>query len=301
MKNYIFLSVIFLSSVCFADENWQQHWENGRVFLSVAQHEKATLEFDHAVSLMSEEEITEYPFVLVDRAESEYSLGNYTKVMNVTEKALSSTNLTDHERLECGMKRIAALMKLGQEDAAVEEYKKYVIGCPLFPKYDYFKEKIIIRNMPDCEDYKKFARNLMISNFCNENDISEYDNTWVVNITKKYNCQIKKGNNINYAPRDSAHKKRGPAEAYACCGTVNKLAVAANVICGCVSTPFGPVTSTTCKVACALFIEGLRQAGEWCCNNGGIEEKCWKNFETWKVDFKREYPECPKPPKECVK
>ncbi len=277
--------------MCTANENWQQYWENGREYLSNSHYQEAALEFDQAVNLMSEEELEEYPYVLVDRAGIEYFLKNYVKVMEDTNRALSSKHLTDSERLECGMKRIAVFMQLGQEDEAVKEYKKHIIGCPLFPKYDYFKEKIIIRNILDCECYKKFLKNLMISDFCDESDISDYNDTWVVNITKKCDCQLKRP----YL----ASKTRGPDEAQACCNTVNKLAVAANVICSCVSTPFGPVTSTTCKVACAVFVEGIRQAGEWCCNNGGIEEKCWENFETWKVDFKKENPKCPRPPKEC--
>lgn len=161
MKRFMLLVMTFLSSICIANENWRQYWENGKEYLSDLNCEDAALEFDHAINLMSEEEQAEYPYVLVDRAESAYFLKNYIKVIDDTNKALLSKNLTDQERLECGMKRIAVFMQLGQEDAAVEEYKKHIIGCPLFPKYKKFEDKIVIRNIPDCECYKNCAKELM--------------------------------------------------------------------------------------------------------------------------------------------
>ena len=299
MKNYLQVLALFLFSYCYADNNWQDHWHKGCDYFSNSQYQNASLEFDQAILILSEEEQNQYPYVLVYRAESDYFLKNYERILLDTEKALKSNNLTENERLTCGMRRIAVFMQLGDENASVEEYKRYIIGCPLFPKYDYSKEKIIIRNIPDCAFYKESTKQLMISQFCeNENDISEYGNMWIINITK--NCECSKDiQNMESSLPVLEVAQRGPAEAQACCNTVNKLAVAANVICGCVSTPFGPVTSTTCKVACALFVEGVRQASEWCCNNGGVEEKCWKKFETWKVNFKEKNPKCPRPPKSC--
>lgn len=93
--------------------------------------------------------------------------------------------------------------------------------------------------------------------------------------------------------------ERGPEQIRACCNTVNKLATAANLICGCVPTPFGPITNTACKVACVVFVEAIREEAEWCCYNGGIEKKCWEKYDTWKNDFKRKNAKCPKPPHNC--
>jgi hypothetical protein len=220
-----------------------------------------------------------------------------------TEKALKSKNLTDEERLNCGMKRIAVFMKLGNEDAAVEEYKKYIIGCPLFPKYDFGKEKIIIRNVPDCKCYKNFAKELMLSDYCeNEEDICEYGNKWIVNVTKKdcNQCKITKKEDFpSHLLILDEGGERSPEQIRACCNTVNKLAAAANLICGCVTTPFGPITNTACKAACVVFVEAIREEAEWCCYNGGYEKKCWKKYDTWKNDFKRKNGNCPKPPHNC--
>lgn len=298
LKYALHFLTFFLCSHCFADNTWQYHWEKGYDLFSKSQHQDATSEFDQAICMMSEDEQNRYPYVLVYRAESDYFLQNYKRILDDTEKALNSRYLTEMDRLTCGMRRIAVFMQLGDENNSVEEYKKYIIGCPLFPKYDYTKEKIIVRNLPDCEFCRETTKQFMTSQFCKEtNDISEYDNMWIINITKDCNCSS------DQLPKISnpilSISKRGPAEIQACCNSVNRCAVAANVICGCITTPYGPGVDVGCKVTCAVFVEALREAGEWCCNNGGIEENCWEKFKTWKVDFQKKNPKCPKPPEKC--
>jgi hypothetical protein len=299
VKSYINLSIIFVCSVCFAD-NWQQHWHNGYNHFFSSQHQEAALEFDQAITMMSEKEREKYPYVLVSRAENDRFLHNYSRMMQDTEKALKSENLTAYERLSCGMNRIAALMEWGDEDAAVEEYKKYVTASPLMPKYDYFEEKIVVRNIPESECCKNAVRQFILTTFCeNKDDISEYGNIWVVNTTEGcHPCSMNVEQKVLPIPFLQA-SRRGPDQIQACCNTVNKLAAAAQIICGCISTPVGPVTSMACKAACGIFVEGIRQVGERCCHNGGVEEQCWKKFDTWKIDFKNEYPGCPKPPTRC--
>lgn len=294
MKKYLFLAIMFLSSLCIANENWQQHWEHGKEYLTNLNYEEAVLELDLAVNLMSKEELAEYPYVLIDRAESDYFLKNYIKVIESTDRALLSSHLTDQERLECGMKRIAAYMQLNQESYAIEEYKKYIIGCPLFPKYNKFEDKIVIRNLPECECYKDYAKQFMMSKYCeNESDIRTYGDMWIVNITKKCDCM----KNLLITSRTS---KRSPAEIEGCCNTCNRLATTANFICGCLPIPpqlGGPITKTACRLACVLLVETLREDCESCCYNE--EGVCWSCFETWKEKFKKKNPNCGSPSKGC--
>lgn len=244
---------------------------------------------------MSEKEQVEYPYVLVDRAESEFFLNDYIKVMEDTDKALSSQHLTDYERLECGLKRIAVHMQLDQEDEAVEEYKKYIIGCPLFPKYDYFQEKIIIRNLPDCNLYKNFTKERMIAQYCKgEEDIHEYGNTWIINRTKLYNDDLNDRQNKELEVRTSQQIE-------ACVNSCNTLAVAADFCCYILPAPpilGGPITTTACRFACVALVERLRQDCENCCYN--TDKSCAnKTFESWKQRFIDENPRCGKPPFRC--
>lgn len=301
MKNYIIFFYIFLSSFCFADQNWQQHWHTGRDLCYMQQYQEAATAFDLAVNVMSESEQEQYPYVLIDRAELFYFLKEYSKAFLDTEKVIHSIYLTEEERLTCALRRISILSIMGNENAAIEEYKKYIIPCTLFPKYDFSKEKIIIRNVLDCNCYKDFTKKIILSEFCEkEEDIHVYGNTWIINITKGMNCSACKNDTGSITdPFFQNTHIRTPTQIQACCNTVNKMAVASSVICGCISVPIGPITSGACKLACVVFVEEIRQICEWCCYNGGVEEKCWKRFETWKTDFKNANPKCPQPPKEC--
>jgi hypothetical protein len=295
MKKSLFLAMLLLSSICFANETWQQHLENGYLFFSNLDFENASLDFDQAINLMSEDEHEQFPYVLVARAENNYFLKNYAKVLEDTEKALESKYLTDFERLICGIHRIAVFMQRSDEDFAVEEYKKYIIGCPLFPKYDRFEEKIVIRNVPDCNCYKNCAKQLLMSKHCTqEKDIREYGNTWIIDITKNYDSLKETKNAITH--------RRSPEEVQACCNTCNRLSTAANFICNCLPIPpqlGGSITKNACRISCPMYVEMLREDCEACCNDE--EGKCWGTFESWKKQFKKENHNCPHPTKECPK
>ncbi len=114
MKNYLCSVLILLLSTVFAEENWQNHWHMGCDLFYSHQFEDASLEFDLAINLLSEEELQNYPYVLINRAENNYFLQNYADVMQDTEKALKSEKLTDYERLTCGLRRISVFAKCGK-------------------------------------------------------------------------------------------------------------------------------------------------------------------------------------------
>lgn len=153
-----------------------------------AQFQEASQEFDQAVALMSEEELDLYPYVLTYRSDADYQLGNYSRVIRDTEIALKSKHLTDYERLACGSRRSGAFTLQGNEEAGIEEYNKYIIGCPLFTKKEYSKDKITIRNIPDSECYKDAERSYLREKYCEKDeDIHDYGNMWIVDITKQKN------------------------------------------------------------------------------------------------------------------
>ena len=200
----LFITVFFTS---FAD-NWRSHWQNGLSLSSKSLFVEAKSEFDEAVALMEEKDLEKYPFVLVHRAENDRFLGNNEKALHDTEIALQSKNITQEERLICGLTRISIFAKIGEEQRALDEYKKYVIDCPLFPKYDFLEEMIIIRNIPSCECYKKLSRDFILAEYCeNEKDLHEYGSTWIVDITKKRSCCQQCEDNHSAEFSESAQEK----------------------------------------------------------------------------------------------
>jgi tetratricopeptide (TPR) repeat protein len=176
---------VFSLAFC-AESDWKDFWYKGITYFHQEQYQEASLEFDQAVLLMSEEDLDLHPYVLTYRADANYQLRNYSRVLRDTEIALRSKHLTDYERFVCGSKRVGAFNILGNEKAAVKEYKKYIVDCPLFPKKEFSKDKITIRNMPDSECYKEAERMYLREEYCEKDeDIHEYHNMWIVDITKQ--------------------------------------------------------------------------------------------------------------------
>lgn len=297
-------SLFILFTPLSASEDWQYYWHEGVELQAIQQYDEASTQFEMALSMMSTEEIDLFPFVMVSKIENDFILQNDLLVLEETQSILDSKHLTDYERLICGVRRISIFMKLGNEEAAVEEYKKYVVGCPLLPTYHHTENKIIIRNMIDCDCFKTFVKQSMLVHFCeSEKDIHEHGNLWIINITKTLakdedflaskSARIK----IDDGKRGQANSQRRTAEQIeACCNTCDLIGAGAAVVCGCLAVPevlAGPWTSVACTACCLVFIEKLSQdCKDFCKRQPGQYPS---TFEAWKAQFNTQYPSCPYP------
>lgn len=312
-----FIDAIKISLVFFvfhfialtASEDWQNYWHEGVKFYSTQQYVEAASQFEIAANMMSIEEQNLFPFVIASKIENNFILQNYPLVLKDAESILDSKNLTDYERLLCALRKISAFLKLGNEEAAIQEYKKYVVGCPLFPIYQHVNNKIIIRNMLDCDCYKTLVKQLMLSRFCNnEKDIHEYGNFWIIDITKTCFTSDENERLINNSLLTPKFARLREVNGYtrmqgrtleqieACCNTCDMIAAAATVACGCLVFPevfAGPWTATACTIACVAFVETMKQDCRTCCKRE--PNTCWDCFETWKDKFKTNYPNCAQP------
>lgn len=288
------LAVLFLFffsfNHCNAHEDaWQDRWVSGLQFLEKEQHIEARAMFSMAVDMMSQEEIEKNPGVLMNLAQANYELKTYDESIKDCEKLLTLKSISDQDRLIFGNMIVSALWKIGKENEATDAYMKYIATNTLLPRYNFQKDRIIVSNLPESEAVKKNIKNFYIRKFCNtDRNFHDYGNTWVIDVQKNcgYNCKQE-------YPNHCAATHRSAETIRACCNTCSTLAVGASAICS--SLPSCTVPTTVCKFACIMFVEGARQACEWCCYNGGLGEKCWENFKTWKDDFHSENPECPHP------
>lgn len=165
-----------LPTMCFANENWQDHWHCGQALYEEKQYSLAAIEFNRAIDMMSEEEQEIHPAVLVDRAENNYYLQNYSQVFLDTEKALKSKYLTEYEKFTCGSRRSATFYFTGAEDKAMEEYEKYVSNSPIFPKFDRVSKKLVIRAQ-DYHLYKDVSDLVMIADEGSNSGASRKDSS----------------------------------------------------------------------------------------------------------------------------
>lgn len=296
----VFTSLFILSffTSLSASEDWQYYWHEGVELHAAQQYDEASTQFEIALNMMSTEEKDLFPFVMVSKIENDFILQNYLLVLEETQGILDSKELTDYERLICGIKRMSAFMKLENENAAVEEYKKYVVACPLLPTYHHSENKIIIRNMIDCNRFKTFIKQSMLTHFCkSEKDIHEHGNLWIVNITKTFE------DNSFLTPRSARLKIidgrdgriRTLEQIEACCNTCDLLGAAAQAICGCLAVPealAGPL-AVVCTAGCIAFIECLKIDCKTLCKRQPGQYP--NTFETWKDQFNTKYPSCPYP------
>jgi hypothetical protein len=164
-------------------------------------------------------------------------------------------------------------------------------------KWEYSEDKIIIRNVLDCECYQGYIKERIMADYCEKDeDICKYGNMWIINITKHKQSGVDSDCLLR-----AQRRKRSPQEIRACCNSCSTCAQAAAGICACLSAGAGCVggnwTMLGCTIACTNFVEDFRRQCENGCHND--LERPWENFETWKDEYEKRYRLCPKPPTRC--
>lgn len=291
MKNLLLLILCFVSlSNSYAEENtWQEHWISGLECLEQSQYDKAQKFFSVAVNRMSEAELEQNPSVLMNLAQVDFNLKNYDDSIKHCKFLLNLEIISDQEKLLLGSMIVSSLVQIGKEVEAQDAYMEYIAKSTLMLRHHFGKNKIIVSHIPDCENFKKSTKRLYVKKFCEtEENLHDYGNIWVIDIKKKCECEFSEIN----VPLE-AKSSRNPEAIRACCNTCSTLAVGAAAVCSYI--PGCSVPTTVCKLSCVMFVEAARQACEWCCYNGGMGNKCWENFATWKDDFHDANPECPHP------
>jgi tetratricopeptide (TPR) repeat protein len=197
-KHLLFISFFFCFQFPFLMGNeacWRSHFEKAIECCTQKNYLEADQEFEKTLKLISKEDLEKYPHILLARSENDTALGNYNRILEDTDQILQSKFLNQYERLECGIKRVLAYNKLGQEENAVIEYQKHIIDSPLMPKVEHFKDKIMITNVPNHSLLKKNLKDFMLSKYSKEDeDFHDLGNVLILDITKKLDSDLK--NNI---------------------------------------------------------------------------------------------------------
>lgn len=190
IKIFIFLTCIFFNGHVNAN-TWQDYW----VKAVESCHEKdyiAAIEmFDLAVDCMEKEEDLDHPYVYVDRARLNLLLEKNELAIADLDKALANSKITQREKSRAAISRMIAKTRLGIDKGVLEDLHLFAENSENKPIVERTKEKIIIRNAPDCSCYRKLMTCYFIhSGVCeSKNDIQMLNSgIWLVKKRNGCNC-----------------------------------------------------------------------------------------------------------------
>lgn len=163
------------------------------------------------------------------------------------------------------MTRIVTCMNLAMEEQALTDYDEFKRISPNFPKVEFSKERVIIRNMPDCKCYKAIVNSLLVkSGICEkESDIQMLQSG--ICIAKRKPCQCEDGKTNEKAIRADNEEE--------CKYWCDKLALAGKTWCG------KAFKRWDCQTGCLYAVEVIKDICHWCCKGGNFYKKCVKPFE----------------------
>lgn len=256
------ISITF-STFCFSS-SWETHWIQAVEFCQQKNYTEAEKEFDLSIIALEYMEDTFHYHVYIDRARLYILENRYVEALSDLNIALDSINLKETDRIRGLVSRIITCMNLNMYDQALSDFDEYKIISPYFPKIEFTKENIIIRNMPTCKCYKQLVSSFLIcSGMCeNPTDIKMLDSGICIAKRKVCHCnsELKKEGEVSNGVEDCR---------YWC----DKMALAGLAWCA------KAFKSWKCQSLCILAVDLLKDGCHWCCNEGSFYKKCIKPFE----------------------
>src|SRR5262249_11289471 len=123
------------------------------------------------------------PELYVDRGYAYLKIGQYDTALSDFEKALSSEKLSSSDMIRAVDHRVTAYLLSKKFDEYFKEYKRYIELCQDRPIIEHFKDRIIIRNVPDDKAYHSWITYLWIGTGLieNEDSIKKYPSSkiWI--------------------------------------------------------------------------------------------------------------------------
>ena len=155
MKRLILILLLSLISIFCYGGSWQEQWTIAVNFCEEKKFEEANYYFDLAIEGMKAEKDIDHPHVYLDRARLKMLLNQHEESLPDLDKALANEKLQYQEKLRALISRFIVRAKLGLEQGALEDLKTFGELKVDKPVIEHTKKNIIIRNMPDCDCYRK--------------------------------------------------------------------------------------------------------------------------------------------------
>lgn len=254
---------LIMAMSCFAN-SWENHWIKAVEYCGSQNYDAAETEFSLSIVFLENIKDENHPHIWIDRARLYVLQGKYSEALLDLNKALISNNLKENDRIRGLVTRIMTYINLSMEEQALVDYDEFKRISPNFPKIEFTKERVIIRNMPDCKCYKAIVRSFLIeSNICEkEADIQMLDSG--ICIVKRKPCCSRFGTTTMMAVQNGGDDCK-----YWC----DKLSLAGMAWCA------KAFKRWDCQTSCIYAVDLIKDGCYWCCNGGNFYKKCVKPFE----------------------
>lgn len=263
------LGVLFSIQALSAD--WEDHWIKAVQFCKEKIYSSAEHEFTLAIQDLEFTKNIDHPHVYVDRARLYSLLERYQEALFDADKGLASEFLQANDILRARIVRYEAYARLGMGEDTANELEK-IKKIYAFPKVEIFENKVIIRNVPDCECSKEIIKSAMTAYFCNHEDEVEFlpGGICVTMRTKKFEEHDQNSLQNPNANIDMQANNNNNGGCYWGC---DKCATACTLMCPKWFKFF------RCQAICVAVVEALKDGCYWCCGGHGFYENCIKPFE----------------------
>lgn len=269
------IATLMMSMSCFAAD-WQSHWESAVEYCGGKNYQAAETEFNLAISALEHSQDNSHPHVYVDRARLYLLQDRHTEALVDVNRALESKALKDHDRIRGLVTRIFTCSNLQMDDQVLADYDAFKSLSTDFPKIEFSKEKVIIRNVPKGNCYKKLTTHFLVaSEICeSEADIRFLDSGIMIAKRKVCHCGCDKSKEHNMAYKAlMAPQAANQQNIDNCKWWCDKSALAGVAWCAKVFKAWH------CQTGCIFAVDLIKDGCHWCCSGGNFYQKCIKPFE----------------------
>jgi tetratricopeptide (TPR) repeat protein len=230
----------------------------------------AEIEFNKAISDLEIRNDNDHPHAYVDRARLFMLQSRYDEALLDLNKALDSDKLVENERIRGLVSRIVTNANLKMETEFLNDLAEFNRINPNSPTIEYTKDKIIIRNAPDCSCYYK-----LMSAFYIAADVCDSEED--IQILPSGICVIKRKQSgescgCNAFSDIEAYSNNANQNVQNCNYWCDQLAIGAEAWCG------NHFKTLPCQVACLLAVNQIKNGCYWCCSTGDFHSKCIEPF-----------------------
>ncbi len=253
----IILLILILSSIHLSASNCKEYWVRAVECCTDKNYQEAENNFTLAIYEMEDERDYENSHVYLDRARLYMLQEKNLDSLSDLNKAISLKYLNEEDFKNAMVTRCLVNARLGNQQASLRDLEILRESCE-FPKVEYTQERIIIRNIPDCDCYREIiSKSFLNSGICQHPSDIQMLSSGICLVNRNTfdtTCRINRNiENCKYK-----------------CDKVTFLGISycAQVF-----------KTKHCQFACLAAVDLLKDGCYHCCRDGDFYGTCIKPFE----------------------